>query len=39
VKLATIRTASGTAAVRIDGEQAVELGSPNLSEPLRRAGG
>jgi hypothetical protein len=27
VKLATIRTASGTAAVRIEGEQAVEVGA------------
>ena len=34
--LATIRTESGTAAVRIDGGEAVELGSPDLSELLRR---
>jgi acylpyruvate hydrolase len=36
VKLATIRTESGTAAVRIDGDEAVELGAPDLSELLRR---
>jgi acylpyruvate hydrolase len=35
VKLATIRTAAGTAAVRIEAEHAVELGSPDLSELLR----
>jgi acylpyruvate hydrolase len=36
VRLATIRTASGTAAVRIDGDQAVELGPRDVSELLRR---
>lgn len=38
MKLATIRTASGTAAVRIDGEQAVEIGPADVSELLRREG-
>jgi acylpyruvate hydrolase len=36
VKLATIRTASGTAAARIDGEQAVEVGFADVGELLRR---
>jgi acylpyruvate hydrolase len=36
MKLATIRTASGTAAVRIEGEQAVEVGAADVSELLRR---
>ena len=38
MKLATIRTASGTAAVRIDGEQAVDIGPADVSELLRREG-
>ena len=38
MKLATIRTASGTAAVRIEGEQAVEVGAADVSELLRRDG-
>jgi acylpyruvate hydrolase len=38
VKLATIRTAFGTAAVRIEDEQAVEIGAADLSEFLRRDG-
>jgi acylpyruvate hydrolase len=38
VKLATIKTASGTAAVRIDGEQAVEVDAPDLGALLRRDG-
>jgi len=38
VKLATIRTASGTAAVRLGDAEAVELGVADLSELLRRAG-
>jgi acylpyruvate hydrolase len=38
VKLATIRTASGTAAVRIEGEQAVEVGAADVGELLRRDG-
>jgi acylpyruvate hydrolase len=36
VKLATIRTASGTAAVRIDDAEAVELGCPDVTGLLRR---
>jgi len=38
VKLATIRTAAGTAAVRIEAEQAVEVGAADVSELLRRDG-
>jgi acylpyruvate hydrolase len=38
VKLATIRTASGTAAVRIEDDQAVEVGAADVGELLRRAG-
>jgi acylpyruvate hydrolase len=38
VKLATIRTASGTAAVRIEGEQAVEVGAADVGELLRHDG-
>jgi acylpyruvate hydrolase len=38
VKLATIRTAFGTAAVRVEDEQAVEVGAASLSELLRRDG-
>jgi 2-keto-4-pentenoate hydratase/2-oxohepta-3-ene-1,7-dioic acid hydratase in catechol pathway len=34
VKLATVRTASGTAAARIEREQAVELGPADLSDIL-----
>lgn len=36
MKLATIRTATGTAAVRVDGEEAVELGFADLSELLSK---
>jgi acylpyruvate hydrolase len=36
VKLATIRTATGTAAVRIDDDGAVELGAPDLGAYLER---
>ncbi|MFF4508794.1 fumarylacetoacetate hydrolase family protein [Streptomyces sp. NPDC001401] len=36
MKLATIRTAQGTAAVRLDGEQAVETGAPDVAALLRR---
>jgi acylpyruvate hydrolase len=38
VKLATIRTAAGTAAVRVDDDAAVELGAPDLGEFLTRPG-
>ncbi len=38
MKLATIRTDSGTRAVRIDDTEAVELGAPDLGEYLRRPG-
>jgi acylpyruvate hydrolase len=38
VKLATIRTASGTAAARIDGDEAVETGAADVGELLRRDG-
>ena len=38
MKLATIRTASGTAAVRVDGEQAVELGPADVGQLLQREG-
>ncbi len=38
MKLATIKTASGTAAVRIDGEQAVEVDAPDLGALLRHDG-
>lgn len=34
MKLATIRTASGTAAVRLDGDEAVHLGAPDLGALL-----
>jgi acylpyruvate hydrolase len=37
VKLATIRTGSGTAAVRVDDDAAVELGAPDLGAFLARA--
>jgi hypothetical protein len=35
VKLATIRTASGSAAVRIEDDDAVDLGFPDLEAELR----
>lgn len=38
MKLATIRTPSGTAAVRVDDDEAVELGARDLGELLRREG-
>jgi acylpyruvate hydrolase len=38
VKLATIRTASGSAAVRIEDDGAVDLGFPDLGALLRRDG-
>jgi acylpyruvate hydrolase len=38
MKLATIRTADGTRAVRIDGDDAVELDAPDVGAVLRRAG-
>jgi acylpyruvate hydrolase len=38
VKLATIRTATGTAAVRVDDDAAVELGAADLGELLARPG-
>ena len=38
MKLATIRTASGTAAVRIEGEEAVEVGAVDIGEVLRHDG-
>jgi len=38
VKLATIRTADGTAAVRVDTDAAVELGAADLGEFLARPG-
>ncbi len=38
MKLATIRTASGTTAVRIEGGQAVEVGAADVGELLRRDG-
>jgi len=38
VRLATIRTASGTAAVRVDDDAAVELGAADLGELLARPG-
>jgi acylpyruvate hydrolase len=38
VKLATIRTATGTAAVRVDDDAAVELGAADLGEFLDRPG-
>jgi acylpyruvate hydrolase len=38
VKLATIRTATGTAAVRVDPDAAVELGAADLGEFLARPG-
>lgn len=38
MKLATIKTASGTAAVRIDGEHAVEVDAPDLGALLARDG-
>lgn len=37
MRLATIRTASGTSAVRVDDTSAVELGAPDLGEFLARA--
>ncbi|MER6352749.1 fumarylacetoacetate hydrolase family protein [Streptomyces sp. NPDC001634] len=36
MKLATIRTADGTAAVRVDGDQAVETGAQDVVSLLRR---
>jgi acylpyruvate hydrolase len=36
VKLATIRTGTGTAAVRVDDDAAVELGAADLGEFLAR---
>ncbi|UUU35595.1 fumarylacetoacetate hydrolase family protein [Streptomyces sp. CA-210063] len=36
MKLATIRTADGTAAVRLDGDRAVETGAPDVGALLRR---
>lgn len=36
MKLATIRTAAGTAAVRLDGARAVETGAPDVAALLRR---
>lgn len=36
MKLATIRTATGTAAVRLDGARAVETGAPDVAALLRR---
>jgi acylpyruvate hydrolase len=36
MKLATIRTADGTAAVRLDGARAVETGAPDVAALLRR---
>ncbi|KFG00800.1 2-hydroxyhepta-2,4-diene-1,7-dioate isomerase [Streptomyces scabiei] len=36
MKLATIRTAAGTAAVRLDGTRAVETGAPDVAALLRR---
>jgi acylpyruvate hydrolase len=36
VKLATIRTGTGTAAVRIDGDEAVEIGAADVGEVLGR---
>ncbi|MDX3458846.1 fumarylacetoacetate hydrolase family protein [Streptomyces sp. ME02-8801-2C] len=36
MKLATIRTADGTAAVRLDGDRAVETGAPDVAALLRR---
>lgn len=38
MKLATIRTATGTAAVRVDADAAVELGAADLGEFLARPG-
>ncbi|MFF4595932.1 fumarylacetoacetate hydrolase family protein [Amycolatopsis sp. NPDC001319] len=38
MKLATIRTPSGTTAVRVDDDAAVELGAPDLGEFLARPG-
>jgi acylpyruvate hydrolase len=38
MKLATIRTGSGTAAIRVDDDGAVELGAPDLGAFLRRQG-
>ncbi|MFI7617477.1 fumarylacetoacetate hydrolase family protein [Nonomuraea terrae] len=38
MKLATIRTAGGTRAVRVDADAAVELGAADLVEVLRRPG-
>jgi acylpyruvate hydrolase len=38
MKLATIRTADGTAAVRVDGDQAVETGTSDVVSLLRREG-
>lgn len=38
MKLATIRTTTGTAAVRIDDDAAVELGAPDLGTYLERSG-
>lgn len=38
MKLATIRTATGTAAVRVDDDGAVELGAPDLGAFLARDG-
>jgi len=38
VKLATIRTGTGTAAVRVDADAAVELGAADLGEFLARPG-
>jgi len=35
VKLATIRTASGSAAVRVEDDDAVDLGFPDLGEVSR----
>ena len=38
MKLATIRDGSGTLAVRIEGDEAVELGEPDVGAVLRRDG-
>ena len=38
MKLATIRTADGTTAVRIDGDDAIELDAADVGEVLRRDG-
>lgn len=38
MKLATVRTPGGTRAVRVDGDQLVDLGFPDLGELLRQPG-